>query len=468
MKVTKSMALVLAVLMVLVCFGGCGSDKPKATDLGTTSATIGETTVTTDRGTTALSADGSESTPTESVTVPQSSSSAAEPTGSATTYPGQPTSTGKPSGGGNTTATVTTTVTNTTAKTTVTTQSRPQSPPKPVTLKALTPGEYYGYRYLASQGKTAVAVYDCVASGVADMQAEISLKDAGISIKTADLQAIMRCYHADYPQHFWYNGAYSYVVDGSDTVLSVKPTYTMSVSQKKTAQEKVDAVVRELLKTASYGQTEYERERILHDALAERVSYVDGANAHNLYGALVEGKAVCEGYSRAFQYLLYQAGTQCLIAEGTSIRPGSNTGVAHAWNVVKINGRYYHTDVTWDDQSNAAVPVMHAFYNLNDALIKEGHTIGTELPYPLPVCNSTADSYFVKEGTEVTAFTVDKVAELFVKGNGTATVYVSKNTVNEFITWFQTNISAISSKAQLSGKTFSLQYCGREVIIVAK
>lgn len=468
MKAIRSVSILLAVLMTFTCLVGCGADESTTAESGATSVSTQGTTL---PEPTAPTTESSTGMPTESETVSQGVTTVIEPAVTTSTESHASVSQTKPvSGGKVTTTAATTTQKTTTVKTTVVTQpsSKPQPTPNPVTLKALSATEYYGYRYLAQKGGNVADVYECVAAGVADMKAEISLGNAGLSVSEADLISVMRCYHADYPQHFWYNGAYSYVLNGSGDVLSVKPTYTMSVSQKQTAQGKVDKAVKELLAKAAYGQTEYQRELILHDALADRVKYVDGTNAHNLYGALVEGKAVCEGYARAFQYLLYQAGTQCLFVEGTSVRPGGSRGEAHAWNVVQINGKYYHTDVTWDDQSNAAVSVVHAFFDLNDALINEGHTISKDNPYPVPVCNSTSDSYFAKEGTEVKTFTVDRIAELFVKGNGTATVYVSQKTVNEFLAWFQTNLSAISSKAQLSGKTFSLQYCGREVIITAK
>ncbi|MBP3435199.1 MAG: hypothetical protein J6K62_02580 [Clostridia bacterium] len=462
MKTIRIVSFALAFLMVITGLTACGSDEPQTS--GTSSTVSGTTTATTLENA-AVSTTGTQSgEPTVSETVSQDVTTVTEPAASTTTGAAVSTAATKPTGGNKVTTTAATTV-----KTTVTTQpqSKPPVKPNPVKLTALSTDEYYGYQYLAGNGGS-TAVYECVASGIEKMQDEISLENTGVALSEKDLKSVMRCYHADYPQHFWYNGAYSYVMNGSGEVLSVKPTYTMTTSQKQTAQQKVDKAVKDLLEKAAYGQTEYDRELILHDALADRVKYVDGTNAHNLYGALVEGKAVCEGYARAFQYLLYQAGMQCLFVEGTSVRPGSSKGEAHAWNVVKINGKYYHTDVTWDDQSDSLFSVIHAFFDLNDAFIKEGHTISADNPYPIPSCNSTNDSYFVHENIELKTFTVDKIAELFVRGNGTATIYLSKNTVNEFLTWFQANLSDISAAANLKGKSFSIQYCGREVIITTK
>ena len=459
MKAVKGLSFLLAMLMLLVCVSGCGSDESKPTKMPAVSST---TTVVTENSTTVPSSETTVTeAPTTSVTEPSDSVSTAAAT----------TTTSLSAADRKTTTVTKAKPSSTTVKPTPTTTAptKPKPPAKPVTLTALPSTAYYGYRHLTqtvSASDKYVAAYQRVVDGIETMAESIVLEDVGITDQ--QLKVVMRCYHADYPHHFWYNGAYSYVTNSSGTVLSVKPTYTMTAQQQQAAQPKMEAAVQELLKKAAYGQTEYERELILHDELAVRVKYTEGANAHNMYGALVEGKAVCEGYARAFQYLLYRAGIECLFVEGTSVRPGGTKGEAHAWNVVKIGGKYYHTDVTWDDQSGAAVSVMHAFFNSTDALINEGHTVSADNPYPIPTCNATADSYFVREGTEMATFSVDKVVELFTKGNGTATVYVSQKSVNEFIAWFQDNISAISTKAKLAGKTFSLQYCGREVVIITK
>lgn len=478
MKSIRIVSTFLAFLILLTCLSGCGKNKqPNDSQTSiTTSTTADSMSASPDTSDDPIASADSSTVDTASSDIPSpDSTTVATDAADHTTKKGdvttsrpdtKTTSTAKPKPA----ATTTTKSATTTKSTSGSKPSGSTSTVKPVSLKALSSSEYYGYQYLKKQGGSLAAAYERIAAGSANLQTEITLKDAGITLSEKELKSVMQCYHADYPQHFWYAGSYTYMLDGSKTAVSVELSYTMNTTQQQAAQKKVDAVVKELLAKAAYGQTVYERELILHDALASRVTYIEATHAHDLYGALVEGKAVCEGYARAFQYLLYQAGTQCLLVEGSSVRPGGSRGEAHAWNLVEINGKYYHVDVTWDDQTGAAVPIMHAFFNLNDALILEDHTISSDNAYPIPTCSSTTESYFVKEGTEVKSFTVDKIADLFIKGNGTATIYVSKNTVNEFVTWFQkqSNLSAISTKANLNGKSFALQSCGHEIIIMTE
>lgn len=62
---------------------------------------------------------------------------------------------------------------------------------------------------------------------------------------------------------------------------------------------------------------------------------------YDMYGTLVDKKAVCQGYAETMNYLLKQSGVPCALATSQYIN--------HAWNVVRINGKWYHVDATWDD-----------------------------------------------------------------------------------------------------------------------
>ena len=107
----------------------------------------------------------------------------------------------------------------------------------------------------------------------------------------------------------------------------------------------------------------------IHDKLIGMVSYnmelfesdfsVDKGwdLGHTAYGALVadsEGRpnyAVCSGYSFAFEYLMHEAGIPCGVISGQARRLDDSNDAPgdHGWNAVYIDGKWYETDVTWDD-----------------------------------------------------------------------------------------------------------------------
>lgn len=77
---------------------------------------------------------------------------------------------------------------------------------------------------------------------------------------------------------------------------------------------------------------------------APEADYIDTA-----YGALVNGKAICGGYAKAFKAVMDRLGIPCVCVQGYSYKDGSSEFVAHMWNAVKLDGMWYAVDVTWND-----------------------------------------------------------------------------------------------------------------------
>lgn len=96
--------------------------------------------------------------------------------------------------------------------------------------------------------------------------------------------------------------------------------------------------------TLSYGMSEYEIARTYYLWLCDNCRYDDGAandsTSHLAYGALVEGLAVCDGYTGAYNLLLKLEGIECRALFNAS----------HIWTVATLDGAAYHIDVTWGDQ----------------------------------------------------------------------------------------------------------------------
>lgn len=98
------------------------------------------------------------------------------------------------------------------------------------------------------------------------------------------------------------------------------------------------------------GSNRMEKLKSIHDRLANTITYtLNAPSAHNVYGALIDGKAVCEGYAMAFKLLCDREGIPCVSVVGNGVANGTNE--AHMWNYVQMeDGKWYAVDVTWDDQ----------------------------------------------------------------------------------------------------------------------
>ena len=93
-----------------------------------------------------------------------------------------------------------------------------------------------------------------------------------------------------------------------------------------------------------------EKLKIVHDYIVDNTEYDinAGSNIYNTYGALVNKRCVCEGYARAYKYILDELDIPCIIACGIG-RNSVGTTESHAWNYVKVNDSWYAVDTTWDD-----------------------------------------------------------------------------------------------------------------------
>ena len=68
---------------------------------------------------------------------------------------------------------------------------------------------------------------------------------------------------------------------------------------------------------------------------------------------------------------------------------------SHEWNIIKIGGKYYNIDLTFDDPIGGqhGIAQFHDYFNITSAQIKaQGHS-NTGSDYPGPNCTATKYSY---------------------------------------------------------------------------
>ncbi|WP_274363642.1 WG repeat-containing protein [Paenibacillus thermotolerans] len=136
-----------------------------------------------------------------------------------------------------------------------------------------------------------------------------------------------------------------------DAAMSKKNIDLMLYSQSE--HDFVVGQAKSILKKIITGSmSEYEKVAKIHEYVTTHVDYdYDNFYSNNIprvsysaYGALKYNLAVCEGYTELMGLMLNMAGVESMKAVGV-IR---TSGIGHAWNIVKIDGKYYHLDATWD------------------------------------------------------------------------------------------------------------------------
>lgn len=117
----------------------------------------------------------------------------------------------------------------------------------------------------------------------------------------------------------------------------------------------INAAVSEITSgLAESAGSRYEVLTAIQNALAERVAYdKEGGRAHEAAGALLDGRAVCDGYAKSVKILCDQMGIPCVIVAGAAVQ--SNSEEPHAWNYVQMeDGLWYAIDLTWNDEGESA------------------------------------------------------------------------------------------------------------------
>ncbi len=141
---------------------------------------------------------------------------------------------------------------------------------------------------------------------------------------------------ATYKLYINSGGNENYFADGFDTSTQVD----VALSQIELAKEQI--------KTTING-TDYDKVCSLHDLLIEYMEYSNASNQKaTIYGGLIEKKGVCEAYARIYKTILDEMGIENILVTGTATNSNKITE-EHMWNDVKLNGKWYAVDVTWDD-----------------------------------------------------------------------------------------------------------------------
>lgn len=174
------------------------------------------------------------------------------------------------------------------------------------------------------------------------------------------------------PGLYFVNGGYRINVDNqTKCVIDITPSYNSFYTVDKTTA--VSDAVKVIADNANkYSTSDFEKVLYVHDYLAQNVEYdIDNVGRdyslvhyiYNPYGALVNKKAVCQGYAEAFAYIMKALNIEsCLV---------TSDNMNHAWNAVKLDGSWYHLDVTWDDPLvDAQGRAMHKYFLLSDVELK--------------------------------------------------------------------------------------------------
>lgn len=202
-----------------------------------------------------------------------------------------------------------------------------------------------------------------------------------------DVSAAMGCLMQDYPElfHLGKNFTIGYYQHQPEYATWVEPQYRMSAREAASLRSTLYAQSYLLADSAASVED-------LHDQLLNRVTYGGSTEMrHTAVGALLEGRATCEGYAQAMTLIYRMAGIPCGIVTGTAV---DSTGHSerHSWNIVYVGG-YALIDATWNDQDSLGMNT-HWYYGLSTAQMGVDHF--PDADQSIPTCGEQINWHRVR------------------------------------------------------------------------
>lgn len=223
-----------------------------------------------------------------------------------------------------------------------------------------------------------------------------------------DIQNIVLLIQAE-PQFFWLSNHYSYsCTAGGNITLTLEAKYSDIEEMQQQIDEEADRIAAQIPKDAG----DYEKTEIIYSKLINDITYNhDEANEsdYDIYGALVNKSAVCDGYAKAFKYLLERVGISCSYYAGDATNTAGNTE-GHAWNGAYLEGELYYFDVTWADQDDG-------FVHFDWFAVTSEEMLATHKPYEIfEMSDTTATlcNYYYRNNMVLYSCDNDSVRNLFM------------------------------------------------------
>ena len=302
--------------------------------------------------------------------------------------------------------------------------------------------------YYTRMTKAQQAAYHVIMQGANALADEFQIP----RIESAELYDVFFRLRLDHPEIFWASGfKYKYYPDSPNLILI--PEYLFDKGKIREHQKAMGARVEKLARPAMK-LTELEKERYIHDFICKNVRYdkLKKQYSHEIIGVLGHGVGVCEGIAKAVKILCDALQIQCIIALAEN-NPEKGVKYRHAWNVVRLDKKYYHLDCTFDLSLGNPEEIRYDYFLLSDKQIFRDHE---RLVWRVPACEDADRFYYKKKKLSFTkteevqkraAQAVKKGKPLLFHWRGG---YMTREIVQEFLRIFKEEAAKKEKFAQVS------------------
>ena len=270
----------------------------------------------------------------------------------------------------------------------------------------IAPEEVAGRYYYNQLSEEEQLVYKEILQGVREYQSEIQVHSADAEMVGTIYQKILY----DSPELFWCDGSATTTTFLNYAIFA--PNYTCTLEEKDARQTQIDTAVQECVAGVPAEGSTYEKIKYVYEYLVNQTDYqLDAPDSQNIYSVFANKVSVCAGYAKATQLLLQRIGIECIYVIGSTVE----TQAAHAWNIVNIDGDYYHVDTTWGDpvfvmQEEQLQNVSNMNYDYlccDDEEVFKTHIVDEGIS--LPACTSKVYNYYMLNGCYYETYDADAI-----------------------------------------------------------
>lgn len=152
----------------------------------------------------------------------------------------------------------------------------------------------------------------------------------------------------DHPELFYVSTNFN-TASSSGRITNIYPKYSMTKAEIESARKVFDAGVSKAIAQVDSTMDDLQKALVIHDYICDNSYYCENGDvSHSAYGFFKDGKVVCAGYTLAYSYIMNKLGVPCEYVTSMSM--------SHAWNTIKIGGKWYNVDLTYDNEIRSVCP----------------------------------------------------------------------------------------------------------------
>ncbi len=232
-------------------------------------------------------------------------------------------------------------------------------------------------------------IYARLANGMRNMDSQIDISDYWISMDNVEILG-------DYvtvalwmnPDIYYISPEFSMSYDpATGHITTISPQYLVTdtkeiASVQNDIRSKIDAII----SLTDSLMSDEEKLLTIYDSIILNSNYDQTLTKTDAKSLLLDGESVCQGYASVFYAVATKLGIPCGFVESDAMN--------HVWNVVYIDGKWYHVDMTWDDNFyKDSTKVTHLYFLKSNAWFETPTLSNTQSHYGFESIENDSDKY---------------------------------------------------------------------------